>query len=486
MIAKNTAAIAVAEVIALFMTFLFSAVFARYLGVQNYGIYTFAAAFVALFKVFSDLGLNTLLIREISRYRERTSYFFGNALGIEVSLSWTFTLLAVALVYLLGYELEIIVLVLLFAVMQSIDTIGWINLSTFNAYERREYEGLIKVAGKFTFITAGLMGVFLQLPLVEIVVLFVIASALQLVFNYIVLIKKVVRPKISITVSAWPSLLKVSLPFALTALFFDLYFNIDMIMLSYISGNEAVGWYSVAFRTFNLFSIIPVALTGSIWPLFSRMHLESSENLTRAFSKSVEYLLLLAIPASIGTMLVSELLLPLVFGNEYANSVIALQILITSLIFLFVNYISMFTLGAINKPHLGAISLLIGLIANISLNLILIPNYGYNGAAFALVLSEIVLFIQYHHHLSKNGVNVSIPRLAIKPLMAGIGMGGVIFLIKGSLSAIPSTEQLLVIIPIACGAYFLGLIMFKAFNEEDISIFNEITGQIQDRILRRE
>lgn len=475
-----------AEVIALFMTFLFSVVFARYLGVQNYGVYTFAVAFVALFKVFTDLGLNTLLIREISRYKERTDYFFSNALVIEIFLSWIFVPLTAALAYYLGNEKETVIIILLFAIMQSIETIGWINLSTFNAYEHREYEGLVKIIGKFTAVTAGLIGIFLQLRLVEIAALFVVGSALQLVFNYIVLVKKVVRPRVSINVSTWPGLLKISLPFALTALFFDLYFNVNTIILSYISGDEAVGWYSVAFRVVNLFAIIPTALTGSIWPFFSRMHLTSKERLNKAFSKSVEYLMMLAIPISIGMILIANILLPLIFGEEYTNSVPVMQIISVSLTFLFINYISMFTLGAINKPHLGAISLFTGLIVNISIGIILIPTYGYIGAAVAIAVSEVALFFQYLLHLSKNGINVSIPQFAIKPLIAAGAMAGVIFSIKGALVAFPDILKLMVIIPTAIGVYFLGLILLKTFKEEDSLIFSEITEYVQSLISRKE
>jgi O-antigen/teichoic acid export membrane protein len=165
-----------------------------------------------------------------------------------------------------------------------------------------------------------------------------------------------------------------------------------------------------------------------------------------------------------------------IFGDKYANSIIALQILVWVIIFHFFTYICGITLGAIDRPILSGISLLFSLFVNILLNLFLIPHYSYIGASIATIVTEIVLLIQYNYFLSKNEISINLLRLIHKPLIGGIIMGIFIYFIKIVLSAFPGILQLLIIIPIAAVVYFLVLLAIKAFNEDDKNIIFKVIG----------
>ena len=72
-IAKNTAALFAAQVVVAILGLVLSIFIARNLGDVVFGKYSFALAFTAIFAVFSDLGCNTLLIREVARYKTQAS-----------------------------------------------------------------------------------------------------------------------------------------------------------------------------------------------------------------------------------------------------------------------------------------------------------------------------------------------------------------------------------------------------------------------------
>ena len=78
--AKNTFYLLVAyayqKVVALF----YFIILARYLGADNFGKYTFAISFTALFAVLIDVGLFAVLTREIARDKEKTKSYFSSAL----------------------------------------------------------------------------------------------------------------------------------------------------------------------------------------------------------------------------------------------------------------------------------------------------------------------------------------------------------------------------------------------------------------------
>jgi O-antigen/teichoic acid export membrane protein len=473
-IAKNTVIITISSVVTLFLSFFFTAAFARYLGVGAYGLFAFAASFVGLFGLFFDLGLNTLIVREVARYKEKLSFYFGNTFIIEIIVSFIVILVIYCFAYLIGYHGESLLVVYLSAIILAFDTFAQLIFSTFTAYERREYEGLINIAGKFIYVLFGFLGIFFQLPLFEIVILFVFASGLKFILGYFTMVLKIYKPKIKVDISSWLPMIKLAFPFALGGYLFNIYFSIDMTILSLLKSNEAVAYYSVAYSFITIFMIIPAALVMSIWPILSRLFLESKDSLVEVYSKTTQYLLILAVPISIGMFFISDIAIITIFGYKYANSIIALQILAWIIIFHFITYICGITLGAIDRPILGSISLLFSLFLNILLNLFLIPRYSYIGASIATIVTEIVLLTQYNYFLSKNGVSINFLLLIYKPLIAGIVMGIFIYFIKIVIIAFPGIVQLLIIIPMAAVVYFLVLFAIKAFNEEDKEIIYKI------------
>jgi len=473
-IAKNTVNIIISSVVCLFLSFLFMAAFARYLGVSTYGLFSFAASFVSLFGIFFDLGLNSLLIREVARYKEKISFYFGNTFVIEIIASIVVIILIYCSAYLLGYHGETLPIILLSAIILALETFAWLIFSLFNAYERREYEALVTTLGKFIYIILGFIGIFLQLPLFEIMILFIFSSGIKFILGYFTLVVKVYKPKIIIDMSAWLPMIKLGLPFALVGLFPTIFFGIDMTMLSLLKGNEAVAYYSVAYRFLSLFIIIPSALTFSLWPLFSRLFIQSKDSLVKVYSKTTQYLMILAVPITVGMFFISDIAITTIFGNEYANSIIALQILVWIIFFLFLTYINGIILGAIDRPILNDISLLICIFVNILLDLFLISYFSYIGAGIAAIVTQIVLLLHYNYFLSKNGISINFLRLIYKPLIGGIVMGISLYFIKIALSAFPGIMQLLIIIPIATVVYFWVLLAIKTFNEEDKVIIYDI------------
>jgi O-antigen/teichoic acid export membrane protein len=476
-IAKNTVAIAISSVITLFLSIFFTAAFARYLGVETYGLFAFAASFVALFGLFFDLGLNALIVREVGRHKEKISFYFGNTFVIEIIVSSLLIILIYCFAYLLGYPGETLLIVLLSAIFLAFEMFVQLIFSTFNAYERREYEALINIVAKFIYVLFGFIGIYFQLPLFEIVILFIFSSGIKYIISYYTLVRNVYKPKIKVDINSWLPLIKLAFPFALGGFLGIVYFNVDMTLLSLLQGNEAVAYYSVAYSFISMVMIIPSSLVLTIWPLLSRLFIQSKDSLIKAYSKMTQYLLMLAVPISIGMFFISDILIMTIFGDKYANSIIPLKILVWVIIFHFITYNCGTTLNAVDKQILSSIGLMSSLFINILLNLILIPQYGYIGASIVTIVTEIVLLIQYNYFLSKNGIPSHFLRFTYKPLIGGIVMGIFIYFIKIVLDAFPGIIQLLIIIPTAAVVYFLVLLTIKAFNDEDKDIFIKIIDQ---------
>ncbi len=475
-IAKNTFVILVSEAISLLLSFIFIAVLAQYLGVKHYGIYTFAFAFVALFKTFFDFGLNTLIVRETARNQINTQYYLANAFAIEVLFSVFFVVAIPLIAYLIGYPLETVFIVCIAAAIAAIDTFSGLNYAFFKAYEIREYEAYTKIAGKLVFITLGFVSIYLGFDLPQIVTLFIISSVISFLLSYGFIHAHICPLTLNVRPRHWISLMKLAFPFALSILLIEIYFNIDMTMLSYLQGDEPVGLYSVAYRFITIFLIIPAAFTLSIFPVYSRLFEHAGDGLHIAFHKSVEYLLVLSIPISIGITIIADNIILAFFGEMYSDSIIALQILIWVIAFLFVNYTCNSILQSILKPNLCISSLIISAIFNIALNALLIPVYSYKGAAFATVATEILLLSLYTYHLKNNGIRFNFFKFISTPVIAGLFMALSIYVVKSLMAAYPDILQMLIVIPLGMLVYVLSLIKIRKFDRDDLAIFRGILG----------
>ena len=109
--------------------------------------------------------------------------------------------------------------------------------------------------------------------------------------------------------------------------------------------------------------------------------------------ESIQCLLLLAAPISFGLIIAAPYLVPQIYTGAFSQAVLPLQILITNLPFLFINFPLGSLLNAINRQKAQTLIVASGLVWNVATNLILIPRYGAVGAAAASTTSTILVFI---------------------------------------------------------------------------------------------
>ena len=141
-IVKNTGVLFIGQIINYILGFFFIVFTARYLGVEGFGILSFAIAFTSIFQVFADLGFSTLLTRELSRDKSLTNKYVNNITTIKIIAS-TFTfLLIILIINIMGYSQQIINIVYLIALFTIFTTFTQIFYSVFQAYGIMEYQSI--------------------------------------------------------------------------------------------------------------------------------------------------------------------------------------------------------------------------------------------------------------------------------------------------------------------------------------------------------
>jgi len=156
----------------------------------------------------------------------------------------------------------------------------------------------------------------------------------------------------------------------------------------------------------------------------------------------------------------------LIYGQEYTNATGALQILIWTLIFIFLNGLLGNTLVAINQQKRLTYIMGGGAILNIVLNMLLIPLLSYKGAAISTVVTEIFIFSLYSFALGKLVAPSPLFKVCGKPLLAVSIMGAFIVVF--------SFLPIIVVISLAAAVYIVMLSVTQVFDREDRKLVQQV------------
>lgn len=193
------------------------------------------------------------------------------------------------------------------------------------------------------------------------------------------------------------NILKNAWPFGLAGVFHLIYFQSDIILVKYITGDEAAGYYNVAFTIMVAVLLFPgIVYQKFLLPKMHRWAHHDRALFYKVYRQGNVAMFILGLLAMVLIWLLSPIAIPLLFGDKYKEAITLLNILAISAPILFVAS----SVGAtlVTQEHMKTKVKLMGLVAiiNILLNLALIPLYGAGGAAFATVISNLILLIIYY------------------------------------------------------------------------------------------
>lgn len=464
---KNTffysAALALQKILSL-IYFIF---LARSIGVENQGKFSFALSFTAIFSMFLDLGLTQIIIRESAKDKNSASEHLANVIGFKLFFSLVIYSLIVVLVNLMGYPEITKQLVYLAGLVMLIDSFSLSVYGVIRGYHNLWFESVGTLLNQLIVLVVGLIGLWSGWGLRSLMSIYLLGSLinflwaaynLKTIFN--VSIKYQFNTKIILQLLTW------SLPFAVAGILNRIFSSLDIVLLSKLTNDWSVGIYSVAFKAAFALQFLALAFSASLYPAFSTYFVYSKENLTRLFTKSMYWLIFTALPITIGTIAIADKVIGDIFGIKYLPSIPPLQILMISIIFVFLCFPIGALLNACNYQTVNTINLAIVTVFSFLANLLLIPLWGYNGSAFANLLSYTLFFILGILAVDKI-INYDKKYLIVtfgKSLFAGLIMYLVVIALKNSV-------HFVIVIPIAALVYLGITYLLGIFSINSIKDF---------------
>jgi len=391
-LARNTSYFTLALVAQKVISFLYFTFLARILGPAVVGKYVLALAITTIFSVLIDLGLASVLTREVAKQPDRAQEYFGQVIGFKSIVSLLVVGLVVATVNIIGYPESTRQLVYLASAVMVLDSFTLSVYSTIRGFQNLLWESIGTILMQVTVAVIGWLVASFTHDLRMLMAALIIAAATNAVYA---LTKIKSRYRLSwrpiFSWAGWRHLARLSWPFAAAAILTRVYGYIDSVLLSLLANDTAVGIYSVAYKLTFALQFIPSALAASLFPGLSFYFSYLPEKLEQTFSYAVVYLSAIALPISIGLIILAEPVITAVYP-AYDNSILPLQILMASLVFLFLTFPIGSLLPACNRQVRHTLNIAVATVLNVALNLYLIPRFGVAGAAMASLVSTVVLF----------------------------------------------------------------------------------------------
>ena len=425
-IAKNTGVLFLSQLLSYLIGFFYYLFAARYLGVANFGILSFAFAFTGIFSIIMDLGLNSLMVRDIARNTSLANEYLGNIIGIKIILGVITFLIIVLIVNLLNYSQTTIQVIYIISLSIILTTFCNSFVSIFQAHEKMEYQGIGLILNSFLLLGGTFLAIYNGLGIIAFSTIYLIASIILLVYYIVISTTKFTKPRITIDLNFLPKI-KEALPFGFSSLFVTIYVYIDSIMLYSMVGNEAIGLYSVAYRLIMVLLFLPGVINNAIFPVMSKLYVSNKNSLNMVMNRYFKIMLLLGIPMGVGITILANQIIILMFGVAYSGSVIALQILIWATVFTFANAAFVKLFESINRQFTITKITIIGVLVNVSLNLILIPIFSYVAASINTVITELIVLTIVFITAKRSGYDINreiirndIPKIIAASLIMGI------------------------------------------------------------------
>ena len=469
-IAKNMAVLFIARIVSMLFGFFYVMYTARYLGPANYGILAFALALNGIFGVIANFGLDPLTVREVARDKNLARKYLANGIALKL-LSGALTFLIIYLaVNLLGYP-EITRKVVYVVTLSTIIA-GVSNLfnDIYQAFERMEFMSIGQVFQSVLSLVFAITAIRLGLDVVYFAGIYLIVNLIVLGYHLTVTTWKFLKPKIEVDLIFWKSVVREAWPFALTAVFVSIYYWIDSVMLSYMNGDEVVGWYNAAYRLVLILLVIPGIYFTAIYPVMSQFFKRSKDSLKFSVERSIKYMSMLAFPIGVGTTLLSDRIILLIFGHEYLPSSRALQILVWSVVCIYLSSPYGRLVRSVNRQDIEMKITAVGAVLNTILNAIVIPKYSYVGASITTFATELFVVVLYFYTFRRTEFfNSYILASLSKVLIASSVMGLFIWRF--------SEWNLFILIGLSILIYFGVYLGIKGLDKVDIEMLRRIRSK---------
>lgn len=421
LIAKNATALGVSGVLAKAITAVVGIFVTRYLGPGPFGDYSAAYAFVGTIILFSELGISQFMVQEGSRNEGVLPRYFGNTLFFKTIAATLCYICMLIFMFPAGYNTTVKIMI---AVLGAGVCFNAVNQSVYNYYQARQQ---MYLAAAFQFLTAVLIGgltmlvILTGMGVVAITVTHLVTYILISFLLFLVL-RSQVKPEVK--VKQLPGMIKGGLPFGIHRIFYYVFLQLSLLVLSLTVSNVDLGIYAAAYKLVLMLIFLPSLLTSALYPVLYQLGEKDKDKHRYTIEKAFKMLSAVGLAGSILIFILAEPLVVWLYAGKFNASAPILMIVAW---FLALECMS-FSLGDVltttNRQWQRTLIQGSGLLLLFILIIALSSSLGIIGAAYALIIVEGYIFLGYYVLVRHSVYKIRIWRQLPVILLASLLMAG--------------------------------------------------------------
>ena len=362
---------------------------ARMLGVNEFGIFSFALSIGYLVCTIMDFGLDPLCVKWVARGEQDHFFLLARA---KVATIITGLGLILILSFFFDWDLRVPIVLLGFGFC----FFSFLNFiySYFRGIEKMGWEALLLTAQRVSLLGIGLLLFMVSKSAIAGSLAFSLSLFLTFIAAFPLLQRHVGEPLKShfyFKRREITEVLREAYPLAMAGFLWVIYYRIDTIMLAGFRDMSEVGIYNGAYKIMEGLILLAGVIMMVSFPRLSRLGREKGAEFYAFFGKLFLVLLLLAFLVTAAMHYGAQPVFHLILGNQYDKSVGIFKILLVAVLAIYPGNLVTQALIALDLQKVYMYMALMGALFNICLNLLLIPQYGAAGAAWATVFTETLL-----------------------------------------------------------------------------------------------
>lgn len=361
---------------------------ARVLGPDGFGTFNYVLSIMALFYLFSDWGIDALVVRDYQQKKEGKEQYIQGALFLRLVLVFIALIFSMAGFFFLSPEFHrlsffLTIYFFLSALREFMSTL-------FRAQQKMERDFALAFSEVFFTTGLGVALLLLRRDVVSLGIAYAVGTLFSVVVGVLLLWRVAyIRPRVDKKVIRY--FLVSGMPLAFFGILGYIFFSSDQVLLGYFKGTEQVGYYTVATRIISILNVIPAVIMGAFYPYLASQA-ENKQRMQEIFKMAVLFLVALGVIVSGASMILAPFLVPFIFGSEYVFSVQIFSFFVWILVFMFPSaFLDHFFLSYHKQWQNFFLSTFCALF-DLLLNIIFIPIYGIWGALVSSIIGQMLNF----------------------------------------------------------------------------------------------
>lgn len=447
-------------------------IIARYLGPINYGIFNAGIALPSAFSLSFLIGIDDLMPREVARKPDNLGDLLISALYPIIVWITLLSIIIIVVGYLMGYSTEIYNVMVIALSIYVLRSFSLLIRSVMRGLECMAFDVLIQFSESLTAICLLLILLRISGSPLSAALAFSGSALLSVIIGGI-LIKPFIVQTYHFNKELAKKIILESIPLLIMATLIAITTRIDVLILSSTVTNYEVGLYSSALSVYFLVQPISASFSASLLPTLSSTYKNEQTKFTEVWINGLRFVIVLSIILFILSFVYADVIIKILFGEEYINAVPLLRILsLTIGIKSTVLYLTK-VLISIYQQNLISIAFFSGLLITIVLSLSLVPFLGSRGVAWATVGREVFILALLIIFLQKKVPKVNIVKTLLLPLIAGL----IVFTINLVFSGASIFSKLILLLfSVLIALIFLFISGF--FSPKEVQILNSLVQKI--------